>query len=73
MILFVVAAQQDNPSAFPKPKKNTENDYFFFKVGKELEKVCNAPKDKEGVYIVIELCSGRVTPVIIGYSNSGGP
>ena len=52
--------------------ENTENDHFFFEADNDLEKVCNAPKDKEGVFEVIELRSGRVNSVYIGCSNSCG-
>jgi hypothetical protein len=38
----------------------------------DLERVCNAPKDKDGVFVVIELRNGRINQVFIGYSNSGG-
>lgn len=57
---------------FQEPKKYTENDHFFFEADKDLEKVCNAPKDKDGVFKVLELRNGRINLVYIGYSNSGG-
>jgi hypothetical protein len=57
---------------FQEPKDYTENDHFFFTADKELEKVCNAPKDKDGVFKVIELRDGRINLVYIGYSSSGG-
>lgn len=57
---------------FQEPKKYKENDHFFFEAEDDLEKVCNAPKDKDGVFKVIELRNGKVTLVEIGYSNSGG-
>ena len=49
-----------------------ENDHFFFEADKDLEKVCNAPKDKEGFFEVVELRNGRVNTVYIGCSNSCG-
>ncbi len=42
------------------------------KSDQDLEKVCNAPKDKDGVFKVLELRNGRINLVYIGYSNSGG-
>jgi hypothetical protein len=57
---------------FQEPKKYTDNDHFFFEADKDLEKVCNAPKDKDGVFKVLELRNGKIDLVYIGYSNSGG-
>ncbi|MEI6747525.1 MAG: hypothetical protein WCM93_00070 [Bacteroidota bacterium] len=57
---------------FQEPKSYTDNDNFFFEADKDLEKVCNAPKDKDGVFKVLELRNGRISLVYIGYSNSGG-
>lgn len=57
---------------FQEPKKYTDNDHFFFKANQDLEQVCNAPKDKDGVFKVLELRNGRINLVYIGYSNSGG-
>lgn len=57
---------------FQEPKKYIANDHFFFEADKDLEKVCNAPKDKDGVFKVLELRNGRIDLVYIGYSNSGG-
>ena len=57
---------------FQEPKKYADNDHFFFEADKELEKVCNAPKDKDGVFKVLELRNGKIDLVYIGYSNSGG-
>lgn len=34
---------------FQEPQNYTENNHFFFEPDKDLEKVCNAPKDKDGV------------------------
>jgi len=31
---------------FQEPKNYTDNDHFFFAADQDLEKVCNAPKDK---------------------------
>lgn len=57
---------------FQEPKNYTENDHFFYEADKALEKVCNAPKDKDGVFKVLELRNGKINLVYIGYSNSGG-
>ena len=57
---------------FQEPKDYTDSDHFFFETDKELEKVCNAPKDKDGVFKVLELRNGKINLVYIGYSNSGG-
>lgn len=57
---------------FQEPKKYTDNDHFFFTADNELEKVCNAPKDKDGVFKVLELRKGKINLVYIGYSSGGG-
>lgn len=57
---------------FQKPQNYTENDHFFFQADSELEKVCNAPKDKNGVFKVLELRNGKINLVYIGYTSSGG-
>lgn len=57
---------------FQEPINYTDNDHFFFQADNDLEKVCNAPKDKDGVFKVLELRNGRINLVYIGYSNSGG-
>lgn len=57
---------------FQEPKNYNDNDHFFFEADKELEKVCNAPKDKDGAFKVLELCNGKINLVYIGYSISGG-
>lgn len=57
---------------FQEPINYSDSDHFFFKANQDLEKVCNAPKDKDGVFKVIELRNGKINLVYIGYSNSGG-
>lgn len=57
---------------FQEPKNYTDNDLFFFETDKDLEKVCNAPKDKDGVFKILELRNGQINLVYIGYANSGG-
>ncbi len=49
------------------PYKN--NGHFFLGPHEALEKVCNAPKTKYGVFIVYELKNGRVKLVYIGSSG----
>ncbi|HPW67383.1 MAG TPA: hypothetical protein PLY32_06300 [Salinivirgaceae bacterium] len=55
-----------------EPKKYTDTDHFFFYAENFLEEVCNAPKDKDGVFKILELRDGEVDLVYVGYSNSGG-
>ncbi len=57
---------------FQEPKNYSDSDHFFFQTGTELEKECNAPKDKDGVFKVVELRNGKINLVYIGYSDSGG-
>lgn len=57
---------------FQEPKNYTDNNHFFFQADSELEKVCNAPKDKEGVFKIIELRNGKIDLVYIGLSSSNG-
>lgn len=57
---------------FQEPINFTDNDHFFFQADNDLEKVCNAPKDKDGVFKVLELRNGRINLIYIGYSNSDG-
>ena len=57
---------------FQEPKNYTDNDHFFFEAEKDLENICNAPKDKDGVFKVLELRNGKINLVYIGYSKSGG-
>ena len=45
------------------------NDHFFFKVTDSLEKVCNAPKNGSGVYVVYALAHGKIELVYIGSSG----
>ena len=53
--------------------KYKTNDHFFFSPTQSLEEVCNAPDDKDGVYLVYELKNGRVTLVYIGSSGDKIP
>ncbi len=60
---------------FDALEKYQNKDHFFFRPDSDLEKVCNAPKDKNGVFVVYELSKGRIELVYIGFSgkvNSDG-
>ena len=57
---------------FQEPKNYTDSNHFFYEAEDDLEQVCNAPKDKEGVFKVFELRYGRIELVYIGCSNSDG-
>ncbi len=57
---------------FQEPKNYTDNDHFFFEADMDLEKVCNAPKDKDGVFKVLELRNAKINLIYIGCSNSDG-
>jgi len=54
---------------FDELKKYKNKNHFFFTAKEELETVCNAPKDKSGVYLVYELKNGRIELVYIGSSG----
>jgi hypothetical protein len=54
---------------FDELKKYKLNDHFFFSPTDALKEVCNAPIDKNGVYIIYELKNGRVDLVYIGSSG----
>ena len=56
---------------FQEPKNYTDDGHFFFEAEQELDQVCNAPKEKGGVFKVLELRDGRINLVYIGYSSSG--
>lgn len=45
---------------FQEPKNYTDSDHFFFQADNDLEEVCNAPKNKEGVFKVLELRKGKL-------------
>lgn len=50
-------------------KKYKWTDHFFFKPTDNLEEVCNAPADKDGVYVIYALKAGRIELVYIGCSG----
>lgn len=45
------------------------SDHCFFKPSDELDKVCNAPKNCAGVYIVYALVKGNIELIYIGSSG----
>lgn len=45
---------------FDELRKYKNNDHFFFRGSDKFEDVCNAPKNKSGVYVVYELKNGRI-------------
>lgn len=57
---------------YQEPEQSAENSHFFFEADQDLETVCNAPADKDGVFQVHELRKGKVSLVYIGYSTEGG-
>jgi len=54
---------------FDELTKYKNNDHFFFTVQQALENVCNAPKDKSGIFVVWQLKNGRIELVYIGSSG----
>ncbi len=54
---------------FDKLIKYKNNNNFFFTGKEDLGKVCNAPKNKSGIYIVYELKNGKIKLVYIGSSG----
>ena len=46
------------------------HDHFFLTATGSLEEVCNAPDDKDGVYIIYELKNGHVTMIYVGTSEA---
>jgi hypothetical protein len=51
---------------FDELDKYENNDHFFFEAHESLERKCNAPKDKSGVFLVYALKGGRIELVYIG-------
>lgn len=54
---------------FDQLHKYKENDNFFLTPETDLESQCNAPKDKSGVFLVVELKYGRIDFVYIGSTD----
>lgn len=44
-------------------------DHFFLKPEQDLQTECNAPADKEGVFVVYALKRGRIELIYIGHSG----
>ncbi|MGD9488915.1 MAG: hypothetical protein AB7W47_12890 [Calditrichaceae bacterium] len=54
---------------FDELKKYQNNGHFIFTKDDNLTDVCNAPKNKSGIYIVYELKNGKIELVYIGSSG----
>ena len=54
---------------FDELNKYKINDHFFFTVTDALKDVCNAPTDKNGVYIIYSFKNGKIDVVYIGSSG----
>lgn len=54
---------------FDELNKYKLNDHFFFTPANDLGAVCNAPRDKSGVYLIYALKGGRVEFIYIGRSG----
>jgi hypothetical protein len=54
---------------FDELKKYKTNGHFFLKPEGNLESVCNAPKNTNGIYIIYELKRGHINLVFIGSSG----
>jgi hypothetical protein len=54
---------------FDELSKYKQADHFFFKPTDNLNKVCNAPDDKSGIYVVYALKDGRIELIYIGSSG----
>lgn len=54
---------------FDELEKYESNGHFFFSVHDELGKVCDAPKNGLGVYIVYALKNGKIELIYIGSSG----
>lgn len=54
---------------FDQLDKYRKNGHFFFEPTDSLSEVCDAPDDRDGVYLIYELKEGRVTLVYIGASG----
>lgn len=54
---------------FDELEKYESQGHFFFTADDELEKVCDAPKNGLGVYVVYALKNGRIELIYIGSSG----
>jgi len=51
---------------FDELEKYKSNGHFFFSEGDDLAKVCNAPKNGIGIYIIYALKGGKIELIFIG-------
>lgn len=51
---------------FDELSKYKQKDHFFFKPTDSLSEVCNAPRDKSGVYLVHALSGEELRSFILG-------
>lgn len=58
---------------FSELSKYKHTGHFFLKPEDELSKVCNAPSDKSGVYIIYSLKNGKIDLIYIGCSGKKNP
>ena|SRR5690554_1174202 len=54
---------------FEELEEYESNGHFFFEENDELGKVCNAPKNGIGIYIVYALKNGKIELIYIGSSG----
>jgi hypothetical protein len=54
---------------FDELNKYRINDHFFFRATDVLKEVCNAPTNKNGIYIIYSLKKGRINLIYIGSSG----
>ena len=54
---------------FDELDKYKNKDHFFFRPEDGLSQVCNAPNDKNGIYLVYALAQGKIELVYIGISG----
>ena len=54
---------------FDELKEYKSTDHFFFDGDEPLGKVCNAPKNGSGVYVVYALTKGKIKVIYIGSSG----
>ena len=54
---------------FDELKKYKNNNHFFFSINEDLSKVCNAPNNIYGIYIIYALTKGRVKLIYIESSG----
>lgn len=57
---------------FDELTKYKDNGHFFFEAKQNLIDVCNAPKDKSGLYVIYKLANNKVELIYIGISGRKG-